>query len=150
MSPDCQAGSRLLGNSSVLGLVAGVIGVVLPMSHAAWFVTAALRVMKPARAQMQLRLKQQIVGTATGAVFAAGSRGWRTPQLLHAMILGVTLTLMQMVGSRRYAAWTLCLTVIALDLGVLPYETGWNFAVGRIMLTVSGLALAALFSRRLI
>jgi hypothetical protein len=48
------------------------------------------------------------------------------------------------------AGWTFCLTVIALDLGVLPHETGWIFTADRIMLTMGGLALAALFSGRLI
>jgi hypothetical protein len=59
------------------------------------------------------------------------------------------LVVMQMVGSRRYAVWTFCLTVIALDLGQRPSETGWHAAGYRLLLTIEGLALARLFSFRL-
>ena len=60
------------------------------------------------------------------------------------------LTLMQLVGAKRYAVWTFCLTVIALDLkSVLPQEIGWRLGEERILLTIGGLALAILFSLRL-
>jgi hypothetical protein len=57
---------------------------------------------------------------------------------------------MQLVGARRYAVWTLCLTVIALDLGQRSHEIGWHAAGDRILLTIGGLALAKLFSFRLL
>jgi hypothetical protein len=56
---------------------------------------------------------------------------------------------MQLVGARRYAAWTFCLTVIALDLGVQPQEVGWQIAIDRILLTIGGLGFAFIFSVRL-
>jgi hypothetical protein len=57
---------------------------------------------------------------------------------------------MQLVGAKRYAVWTFCLTVIALDLkSVLPQEIGWLLGEERILLTIGGLALAILFSLRL-
>jgi hypothetical protein len=59
-------------------------------------------------------------------------------------------TVMQLVGARRYAVWTLCLTVIALDLGQRSHEIGWHAAGDRILLTIGGLALAKLFSFRLL
>jgi hypothetical protein len=66
-----------------------------------------------------------IRGNSSGAFFAAGLLCWPLPALLHAGILGVTLTVMQLIGPKRYAVWTFCLTVIAFDLkSVLPQEIG--------------------------
>ena len=59
------------------------------------------------------------------------------------------LTVMQLVGARRYAVWTFCLTVVALDLGQRSHETGWHVAGDRLLLTIGGVALAWLFSFRL-
>jgi hypothetical protein len=56
------------------------------------------------------------------------------------------LTVMQLVGARRYAVWTFGLTVIALDLGQRSHEIGWHAAIDRILLTIGGLALAKPFS----
>jgi hypothetical protein len=56
---------------------------------------------------------------------------------------------MQLVGARRYAVWTFCLTIVALDLGQRTHEVGWQVATYRLVLTIGGLALAQLFSFRL-
>jgi hypothetical protein len=56
------------------------------------------------------------------------------------------LTVMQLVGARRYAVWTFCLTVVALDLGQRSHEIGWHVAGDRLLLTIGGVALAWLFS----
>jgi hypothetical protein len=49
------------------------------------------------------------------------------------------LAAMQLVGARRYAVWTFCLTVIALDLGQRTHEVGWQVAEYRLLLTIGGL-----------
>jgi hypothetical protein len=126
---------------ATLGLVGGTIVVALPVSHAAWLLTAALRVMKPLRSEMLLRLRQRFIGTAAGAAVSAGLFTWQLPALLYAGILCVMLTVMQLVGPKRYAAWTFCLTIIALDVGMQPHAFGWNAAADRILLTVGGLGL---------
>jgi hypothetical protein len=59
------------------------------------------------------------------------------------------LTAMQLVGARRYAVWTFCLTVIVLDRGQRTHEVGWQVAEYRLLLTIGGLALARVFSFRL-
>jgi Fusaric acid resistance protein-like len=144
------AAPRFIGTMAALGFVGGAIAASLPVPHAGWLLTAALRVMKPTQAQTLLRLKQRLTGTIGGAVFAAGLLCWPLPALLHAGALGIILTLMQLVGAKRYAVWTFCLTVIALDLkSVLPQEIGWRLGEERILLTIGGLALAILFSLRL-
>jgi hypothetical protein len=144
------AAPRFIGTMAALGFVGGAIAASLPVPHAGWLLTAALRVMKPTQAQTLLRLKQRLTGTIAGAVFAAGLLCWPLPALLHAGTLGIMLTLMQLVGAKRYAVWTFCLTVIALDLkSVLPQEIGWRLGEERILLTIGGLALAILFSLRL-
>jgi uncharacterized membrane protein YgaE (UPF0421/DUF939 family) len=102
--------------------------------------------MKPLHGDTLLRLKQRFVGTVAGAILSAGLLAWPLPDLLQAAIFGVMLTIMQLVGARRYAAWVFCLTVIALDLGLRPYATGWQSAGYRVLLTIGGLALAFLFS----
>jgi uncharacterized membrane protein YccC len=140
---------RFVATMTALGLAGGTIVGFLPVPHASWLLTAALRVMKPSQGHTRRRLRQRFAGTATGAATSAGLLGWHIPALLHIGILAVTLTIMQLVGARRYAAWTFCLTVIALDLGVQPHEVGWQIAIDRILLTIGGLALAFIFSVRL-
>jgi Fusaric acid resistance protein-like len=141
---------RFIGTMAALGFVGGAIAASLPVPHAGWLLTTALRVMKPTQAQTQFRLKQRFVGTISGAVFATGLLCWQLPALLYAGTLGVMLTLMQLVGARRYAVWTFCLTVIALDLNsVRPQEISWLLGEERILLTIGGLALAILFGLRL-
>jgi hypothetical protein len=131
---------------AALAMVGGAIALMLPVPHAAWFLTAALRVMKPLHGDTLRRLKQRFVGTVAGAVFSAGLLAWPLPAMLQAGIFGVMLTIMQLVGARRYAAWVFCLTVIALDIGLRPYTTGWQSAEYRVLLTIGGLALAFLVS----
>jgi hypothetical protein len=143
------AARRLIATMATLGVAAGAIAASLPLPHAAWLLTAALRVMKPSQAQTRLRMKHRFIGTAAGAIVSAGLLSWPLPPLLYAGILGVMLTVMQLVGARRYAVWTFCLTVIALDLGQQPHEIGWQTAEDRILLTIGGLVLAKLFSFRL-
>jgi Fusaric acid resistance protein-like len=140
------AARRFVATMAALGLAGGTIVVLLPMPHASWLLTAALRVMKPSRGHTHLRLRQRFAGTAAGAAASAGLLGWHIPAVLHIGILAITLTIMQLVGARRYAAWTFCLTVIALDLGLQPREVGWQIAIDRILLTIGGLALAFIFS----
>ncbi len=141
-----SAARSFIAVMAALAMVGGVIASMLPVPHAAWLLTAALRVMKPLHGDTLLRLKQRFAGTVAGAVFAAGLLAWPLPALLRAGIFGVMLTIMQLVGARRYAAWVFCLTVIALDIGLRPYATGWQPAGYRVLLTIGGLALAFLFS----
>ena len=131
---------------AALAMVGGVIALILPVPHAAWLLTAALRVMKPLHGDTLRRLKQRFIGTVAGAIFSAGLLAWPLPAPLRAGIFAVMLTIMQLVGARRYAAWVFCLTVIALDLGLRPYATGWQSAGYRVLLTIGGLGLAFLFS----
>jgi hypothetical protein len=121
-----SAARSFIAVMAALAMVGGVIASVLPVPHAAWLLTAALRVMKPLHGDTLQRLKQRFAGTVAGAVFAAGLLAWPLPALLRAGIFGVMLTIMQLVGARRYAAWVFCLTVIALDIGLRPYATGWQ------------------------
>jgi len=143
------AARRFIVTMATLGVAGGAIAASLPLPHAAWLLTAALRVMKPSQAVTRLRLKHRFIGTAAGAIVSAGLLGWQLPPLLYAGLLGVMLTVMQLVGTRRYAIWTFCLTVIALDLGQRSHEIGWHAAEDRILLTIGGVALAWLFSFRL-
>jgi hypothetical protein len=99
--------------------------------------------------ETRLRLKHRFIGTSAGALVSAGLLGREIPPLLYAGLFCVMLTAMQLVGARRYAVWTFCLTVIALDLGQRTHEVGWQVAEYRLLLTIGGLALARVFSFRL-
>ena len=143
------AARRFIATMAMLGVAGGTIAAPLPLPHAAWLLTAALRVTKPSQAETLRRLKHRFIGTAGGAVVSAGLLGWQLPPLLYAGILGLMLTVMQLIGARHYAVWTFCLTVIALDLGQRAHEIGWHAAGDRLLLTIGGLALAGLFSLRL-
>ena len=57
------------------------------------------------------------LGAAGGVIVSAGLLRWLLSPLIYAGILGAMLVVMQLVGARRYAVWTFCLTFIALDLG---------------------------------
>ena len=137
---------RFVVTMATLGVAGGAIAASLALPHAAWLLTTALRVLKPSQAETCLRLKHRFIGTSAGALVSAGLLGWNIPPLVYAGLLGIMLTAMQMVGARRYAVWTFCLTVIALDLGQRSHEIGWQLAKDRLLLTVGGLALATLFS----
>ena len=143
------AARRFIATMATLGVAGAAIAAALPLPHPAWLLTTALRVMKPLQAVTRLRLKHRFIGTAAGAIVSAGLLGWQLPPLLYAAILGVMLTVMQLVGARRYAVWTFCLTVVALDLGQRSHEIGWHAAEDRLLLTIGGVALAWLFSFRL-
>ena len=132
---------------AALGLAAAIIVLALPVPNAVWLLTAALRVMKPTRNHTVQRLRHRFIGTAAGAAVSGGLYVWQLPALLHAAILGFMLTVMLLIGARRYAAWTFCLTVIALDLGARAHGAGWHPAEDRLLLTIGGLAMALLFSR---
>jgi uncharacterized membrane protein YccC len=134
---------------ATLGVAGGAIASSLALPHAVWLLTTALRVMKPSQAETRLRLKHRFIGTSAGALVSAGLLGREIPPLLYAGLLGVMLTAMQLAGARRYAVWTFCLTVIALDLGQRTHEVGWQVAEYRLLLTIGGLALARVFSFRL-
>jgi Fusaric acid resistance protein-like len=137
---------RFIATMATLGVTGAAIAVALPLPHAAWLLTTALRVMKPLQSVTHLRLRHRFIGTAAGAIVSAGLLGWRLPPLLYAAILGVMLTAMQLIGARRYAGWTFCLTVIVLDLGQRTHQIGWRAAEDRLLLTTGGVALAWLFS----
>lgn len=143
------AARRFIATMAMLGVAGGTIAASLPLPHAAWLLTAALRVTKPSQAETLRRLKHRFIGTVGGAIVSAGLLGWQLPPLLYAGILGLMLTVMQLIGARHYAVWTFCLTVIALDLGQRSHEIGWHAAGDRLVLTIGGLALAGLFSLRL-
>jgi uncharacterized membrane protein YccC len=149
LTSSVTAARRFIATMAMLGVAGGTIAASLPMPHAAWLLTAALRVMKPSQAETLHRLKHRFIGTAGGAIVSAGLLGWQLPPLLYAGILGLMLTVMQLIGARHYAVWTFCLTVIALDLGQRSHEIGWHAAGDRLLLTIGGLTLAGLFSLRL-
>jgi hypothetical protein len=60
---------RFIATMATLGVVGGAIAASLHLPHAAWLLTAALRVMKPSQAETHLRLKHRFIGTAAGAIF---------------------------------------------------------------------------------
>jgi uncharacterized membrane protein YccC len=99
-----NAARWFIGIMAALAIVGGVIALMLPVPHAAWLLTAALRVMKPLHDDTLRRLKQRLVGTVAGALFSAGLLAWPLPTLVQAGIFGVMLTIMQLFGARRYAA----------------------------------------------
>jgi hypothetical protein len=140
---------HFIATMATLGAVGGVIVSSLALPHSAWLLTTALRVMKPSQAETRLRLKHRFIGTSAGALVSAALLGRAIPPLIYAGLFGIMLTVMQLVGARRYAVWTFCLTVIALDLGQRTHEVGWQVAAYRLLLTVGGLALAGVFSLRL-
>jgi uncharacterized membrane protein YccC len=86
---------------AALGVAAGAIAASLPLPHAVWLLTTSLRVMKPSPAETRFRLRHRFIGTAAGAIASAGLLGWGLPPLLYAGILGMMLSVMQLVGARR-------------------------------------------------
>jgi uncharacterized membrane protein YccC len=140
---------QFIAMMATLGAAGGAIASSLALPHAAWLLTTALRVMKPSQVETRLRLKHRFIGTSAGALVSAGLLGREIPPLLYAGLFGIMLTAMQLVGARRYAVWTFCLTVIVLDLGQRTHEVGWQVAEYRLLLTIGGLALARVFSFRL-
>ncbi|MEU6082260.1 FUSC family protein [Streptomyces sp. NPDC047108] len=114
----------------------------IPLSHAVWLASSALRVAKPSREAVHTRAKDRVLGTLGGGVIAALLLTPRVPVLLLALVVAVTLCAMQLVTAARYGWWTLCLTVVALVFGMEHGMGDWELAAERIALTVGGVALA--------
>ncbi|MFJ2398107.1 FUSC family protein [Streptomyces sp. NPDC087843] len=126
--------------------VTGVLGVatawVLPVSHAVWLATSALRVAKPNTATRRGRAWARVVGTIGGGLLAALLL---TPPLTlteRAVVIALTVCAMQLAGAAHYGWWTLCLTVVALSFSMEHGTNDWRLAGIRMSLTVAGAALA--------
>ncbi|MEU6221520.1 FUSC family protein [Streptomyces sp. NPDC047022] len=124
----------------------GVLGVatawVLPVPHAVWLATSALRVAKPDTAARHGRARDRVVGTIGGGTIAALLL---TPPLTvaeRATVVAVTICAMQLAGAAHYGWWTLCLTVVALSFDMQHGANDWRLAGVRMGLTVAGAALA--------
>lgn len=116
----------------------------IPVSHAVWLASSALRVAKPEPPKLKSRVRARILGTIGGGVLAAIVLTPPAPVALLALIIAVTVWAMQMIGPTRYGWWTLCLTVVALTFSMQHGTGDWQLAAIRITLTLAGAALAYL------
>ncbi|MFJ3234104.1 FUSC family protein [Streptomyces sp. NPDC086787] len=126
--------------------VTGVLGVAtawfLPVSHAVWLATTALRVAKPDTATRHGRARARVLGTIAGGALAALLLTPPLTPAARAAVIAVMLFAMQLAGAAHYGWWTLCLTVVALSFG-MEYGAGdWRLAGVRMGLTVAGAVLA--------
>ncbi|MEV6318384.1 FUSC family protein [Streptomyces sp. NPDC051776] len=114
----------------------------IPLSHAVWLASSALRVAKPAAQATHARAKARVLGTLGGGAVAALLLTPRVPALLLALLVAVTIWFIQLVTAARYGWWTFCLTIVALLFGMQHGEGDWALAATRIALTLGGVALA--------
>ncbi|MEU8585770.1 FUSC family protein [Streptomyces sp. NPDC048664] len=143
---DLRARAREGAPYATTVVATGVLGVAtawfLPIPHAVWLATSALRVTKPDTVTRHGRARDRVVGTIGGGMIAALLL---TPPLTvpqRATIVAVTLCAMHLAGAAHYGWWTLCLTVVALSFDMRHGAGDWQLAAVRMGLTVAGAALA--------
>lgn len=124
-------------------LVAG-IGGVFQISHGAWTATTVLRVLRPDTATTVIRSKQRAAGTVVGAILAAVLLAAAPSPVTAVVVLVVAVTAMQLIGPRRYGAYTFFLTLIALQLSSIGHPPDWGIALIRAGLTLVGTAVAVI------
>jgi fusaric acid resistance family protein len=132
---------------------AGMVGVALagsgiacflPGSHPCWLPAAGLRVMKPTRQQTLYRMKARGLGTTLGAASGGLILGLSPVPWIHAGLVGILVFIMLMIGARKYAPWSFCLTAIALAFNLHADGSVVAITANRVLLTIGGIALAAL------
>lgn len=125
--------------ASLLGSIAACIS---PGSHPCWLTAAGLRVMKPTREQTIYRMKARGFGTLLGAAVGGLLLGLSPLPWLHVLLVGALIFAMLLIGAKRYAGWSFCLTAIALAFNLLPEGDPLMMASNRVMLTLGGIFIA--------
>lgn len=135
-------GARYAATLAVTGVLGVATASFLPVSHAVWLATTALRVAKPDTAARHGRVKARVLGTIGGGTLAALLLTPPLTQAERAVLVAVTICAMQLAGAAHYGWWTLCLTVVALSFGMEHGSGDWRLAGERMVLTLAGAALA--------
>lgn len=135
---------RFAFGMGAVSLVGSALACLSGGSHPCWLPAAALRVMKPTREQTIYRIKTRCIGTLAGAATGGLLLGLSPFPWLHALIAGGMLFAMLLIGAKRYAGWSFCLTAIALAFNLTPDTSALGMALDRGLLTVIGMCLAVL------
>jgi hypothetical protein len=133
---------RFLGAAVAASLLGSLLATISPSSHPGWLPAAGLRVLKPTREETLRRMKQRGFGSLLGAACGGLLLGMANAPWLHALLVGVLVFAMLMIGAKRYGAWTFCLTAVALAFDLGPASSPLPVAFDRVLLTVGGLLVA--------
>lgn len=135
---------RFAAGMATVSIVGSAIACVAPGSHPCWLPAAGLRVMKPTRAQTIYRMKARGLGTTLGAATGGIILSLSPIAWLHALLVGMLVFIMLMIGAKKYGAWSFCLTAIALAFNLGVDGSAIDIGANRVLLTIGGIALAAL------
>lgn len=137
-----RGATRYAATLVALGTAGAATASALPLGHAQWLTTTALRVAKPDTALLVGRARARIAGTLGGGGAAALLLMPRLPSVVLVTVVAVVVFAMQLVGGARYGWWSLCLTVVALVFTMEHGTADRRLTVERMVLTVAGAALA--------
>ncbi len=135
---------RFAVGMALVSLAGSAIACVTPGSHPCWLPAAGLRVMKPTRQQTLYRMRARGLGTTLGAASGGLILGLSPLPWLHAGLVGALVFIMLMIGARKYAPWSFCLTAIALAFNLQADGSVVAITANRVLMTIGGIALAAL------
>jgi len=138
-----MAGARFLATAATAGLLGALAAAFTPSSPPGWLPAAALRVLKPTRAETLHRMKRHGIASLLAAAAGGLLLGWASAAWLHALIVGGLVFAMLMIGAKRYGAWTFCLMAVALAFDLGPAADPLPVAIARVLLTGGGLLIAA-------
>ena len=135
---------RFAAGMVALSLAGSGLAIFVPGTHQCWLPAAGLRVMKPTRQQTLYRMKARGLGTALGAAAGGLILGLSPIPWLHAALVGGLVFVMLIIGAKKYAPWSFCLTAIALAFNLQADGGVLTIMADRVLLTIGGIALAAL------
>lgn len=135
---------RFIASMVGASLLGGAIAGMAPSAHPCWLPAAALRVLKPTRIQTLKRMQDRGIGSLLGAAFGGLLLGLYAAPWLKAGLVSVLVFTMMIVGAKRYAVWTFCLTAVSLAFNVSPEASAIAIATDRVLLTAGGLVIAGI------
>lgn len=139
-----REGLRFGGGMALASILGSIAACFSPGSHPCWIAAAGLRVLKPTRRQTLDRMKARGLGTLLGALAGGAILSLSPFPWLHVGIVGLLVWAMLIVGAKRYAVWSFCLTAVALAFDLTAEGGLVTMAGHRVLLTVGGIAIAAL------
>jgi uncharacterized membrane protein YccC len=128
--------------TTLIASVLFAVVVLTALPHGEWAVLAALRVLRPQYGETAQRVSQRVVGNVVGGTAAALAIEFVDSPAVLAVAVFVIISVGFALRPMNYAFWVLFGTPLILLIGDLTDPGDWHAALGRIVMTLVGTAVA--------